>query len=52
MAKITAGTINLEVTYSELEVIRRALLLVDAFGKHDDEQPARELLADIGNTSE
>jgi hypothetical protein len=48
MAQIkSAGTVVVELSISELELVRRSLKLVDNFGLVDDEQPARELLADL-----
>ncbi|MCM2391736.1 hypothetical protein [Streptomyces albipurpureus] len=48
MAKIkSTGTVDVELTFAELELIRRALGLVQNFGSVDDEWPARELLGDL-----
>ncbi|MFB7919383.1 hypothetical protein [Streptomyces sp. NPDC056061] len=48
MAKIkSTGTVDVELTIAELELIRRALGLVNNFGMVDDERPARALLADL-----
>lgn len=48
MAQIkSTGTVDVELTLAELELIRRALKLVDHFGTTDDERPARALLADL-----
>lgn len=50
MAKIkTTGTVDVELTLAELELIRRALELVNNFGMFDDERPARALLADLSD---
>jgi hypothetical protein len=48
MAQIkSAGIVVVELSLPELELVRRALKLVDDFGVGDDWEPARELLADL-----
>ncbi|MFF6928337.1 hypothetical protein [Streptomyces californicus] len=50
MAKIkSTGTVDVELTLAELELIRRALGLVNSFGMVDDERPALALLADLSD---
>lgn len=44
----STGTVDVEVTYAELELLRRALRLVKDFGDVDDWDAARDLLADLG----
>ncbi|BDM70580.1 hypothetical protein HEK616_40670 [Streptomyces nigrescens] len=49
MAKIkSTGTVDVEATYEELELLRRALRLVKTFGEVDDWDLAQELLTDLG----
>ncbi|MFI6444694.1 hypothetical protein [Kitasatospora sp. NPDC050543] len=44
MAKIKEiGTVTVELTVAELDIVRRALHLVEM----DDDRPARDLLADL-----
>ncbi|MEV7425180.1 hypothetical protein [Streptomyces sp. NPDC091212] len=48
MAKIkSTGTVDVELTVAELELIRRALWSHINYGSQDDESPARTLLADL-----
>lgn len=48
MAQIkSTGTVDVELTFAELELIRRALQLVNNYGSVDDDRPARTLLADL-----
>ena len=48
MAQIkSAGTVVVELSLPELELVRRALKRVDNFGLVDDERPALNLLADL-----
>lgn len=48
MAKVkSVGTVDVELTVAELELVRRALGLVNHFGRPDDEHPARDLLTDL-----
>ncbi|MER5501350.1 hypothetical protein ABT096_29675 [Streptomyces sp. NPDC002561] len=48
MAKIkSTGTVDVELTIAELELIRRALRLVRNLGEPDDDRPALSLLADL-----
>ena len=48
MAKIlTTSQVDVTLTVAELELIRRALGLVRNFGDVDDEEAARDLLADL-----
>lgn len=50
MAQIkSAGSVVVELSMAELEVVRRALVLVDNFGPVADMDPARELLGDLAN---
>jgi hypothetical protein len=52
MAQIkSTGTVDVELTLAELELIRRALRLVNNFGEIDDMGPANELLADLEATA-
>ncbi|MGW1547496.1 hypothetical protein [Streptomyces sp. NPDC002346] len=52
MAQIkSTGTVVVELTLAELELIRRALALVNNYGSTDDERPARALLADLEVTA-
>lgn len=43
----TAGHVDVALTIGELELIRRALKLVNHFGDPYDTDPARVLLADL-----
>lgn len=48
MAEIkNVGTVDVTLTIAELELIRRALRLVIPHGPVEDEDPARDLLADL-----
>ncbi|GAA3018557.1 hypothetical protein [Streptomyces fulvorobeus] len=52
MAQIkSTGTVDIELTFAELELVRRALGLVNNYGPVDDMDPARALLADLEATS-
>ncbi|MGW5636950.1 hypothetical protein, partial [Streptomyces sp. NPDC003832] len=47
MARIETSAVKLEVSFEELNVIKRALDLVKNYGLHSDEDTARSLLADL-----
>ncbi|WP_018555305.1 MULTISPECIES: hypothetical protein [unclassified Streptomyces] len=48
MAQIkSTGIVDVELTFAELELVRRALGLVHNYGNTDDMDPARALLADL-----
>ncbi|WNI28635.1 hypothetical protein [Streptomyces sp. ITFR-6] len=47
----STGTVDVELTLAELELIRRSLRLIDNYGLTDDERPARALLADLEVTA-
>ncbi|MFI7096405.1 hypothetical protein [Streptomyces lydicus] len=48
MATITGtGTVDVELTVREVDLIRRALRLVEPYGDVDDWERARDLLADL-----
>ncbi|MFE5159127.1 hypothetical protein ACFY1A_17050 [Streptomyces sp. NPDC001520] len=48
MAKLkTIGTVDVELSFPELELVRRALRLVENFGNVNDWDEARDLLADL-----
>lgn len=47
MASLNVGAVVVELSYPELELIRRALRLVRDFGEVDDWDPARDLLTDL-----
>lgn len=52
MAQIKpAGTVDVELTLAELELIRRGLQSLIDYGMQDDDRPARELLADLEVTA-
>ncbi|WP_327379420.1 hypothetical protein [Streptomyces sp. NBC_01212] len=52
MAQIkSTGTVDVELTFAELELIRRALRLVDCYGTPEDEGPACTLLDDLEATA-
>jgi hypothetical protein len=53
VAKVKSiGTVDVELTVTELSLIRRALKLVHNFGGNDDMDPARDLLADLASVSD
>ncbi|MCY0926246.1 hypothetical protein OTB20_08505 [Streptomyces sp. H27-H1] len=48
MAKIkSAGTVDVELTIAELEIIRRVLRVVPNSDAYEDSDAARNLLADL-----
>lgn len=48
----SAGSVVVELSLRELELVRRALELVNNYGTVSDERPARALLADLADVGE
>lgn len=44
MAKIEVGSVKVELSQAELEVVKRALSLVQNYGEFEDDAPSRSLL--------
>ncbi|MFF4952258.1 hypothetical protein [Streptomyces chattanoogensis] len=47
MAKLEIGTVQVELTHDELELLRRALRLAANYGEVRHEDATRRLLADL-----